>query len=665
MPSITMTIDQLELSPHNVRTHRADMLETAAIERSLLASGQMFPLLVHPWKGRKDRWGVFAGGRRWRSFKNLVERGDLPADHPIDVVVRDLSDAELTELSLAENLVRRDLRPYEIYAAVLKAQKRGAGPEEIARETGQELVWVRRALRLATLAPVLLAALETDRLSVDQAQAFGATDDQALQARVWTELCGTGDMLGGSTTPAIIRARLKVGDPELQKLLRFVGDEAYRAAGGRFELDLFAGQAEQRGRVADESVLRDLVDVKLGEIRGEWRKSLGREVRFQAKPPQTTWGSTDHALEIQPTVNATEGAGIELPAGDVVGTIDIGPDGTENVRFWWASHAAKRGKKPAANGIATPTAPSRAANRAKVGTGAAILQGEGYGARQAADAQLKEQEGLTADGVTILRSLRRAILRAGLVQAAHEGSTLGRDYLVWAQLRMRLAITGRYGEADGSEKIGMRPLAASDPDGEPAHAFLAESEAGRAWQAAIAEIKGQLFLTEPDPPTAFALYRHAVQPVKLLAEAVVAGLALERSLDADGYRIAVHDELAAHAGVASEQAVRHWWQPTAAFLELLPTAERRAIAQPFLEPAAFAGWTKLKSAELTPLVLRVVQGTAPSTKKTMQIAAAQWVHPLLTFARPNRTRDAFVDQPEPDPHAPAAHYFVELAEAAE
>ena len=642
MPSTTMTIDQLELSPHNVRTHRPDMLETGAIERSLLASGQMFPLLVHPWKGRKDRWGVFAGGRRWRSFKNLIERGELPRDHPIDVVVRDLPDVELTELSLAENLLRRDLRRYEEFAAVLKAHRRGASPDEIAHAIGQELTWVRGALRLATLAPPLLAALETERLSLEQAQAFGATEDHALQVAAWKDLCGTGDMLGQHTTGAVIRARLKVGDPELQRLLAFVGDETYREAGGRFELDLFAGQAEQRGRVADETILRDLIDVKLGEIRTAQRQRVGREVRFQAKPPQTTWGSTDHALEI--AVSEADDGSIELPAGDVVGTIAIGAGGTADVRWWWASHAAKRGKKPPAEGRATVASP-RATHSGPIGVGTAIGGGSYDNARSRADAALKEQEGLTADGVSIMRSIRRSVLRAGLIDAARSGSSLGRDYFTWAQLRLHLTRKDAY-TADRSEHIGMRGLASADPDGEPARPFLDGSEADRSWKEAIAELKAQGFIAEIDPAKALTLYRQAPQSVKLLAEAVVAGLGLERSLAADGYRIPAHDELAAHAGVASDASVRRWWRPTAAFLELLPIAERRAIAEPFLEPKAFAGWTKLKSAELTPLALRVVEGTAPSTRKAMQQAAGEWVHPLLAFAGPNRTPDFTVDHPE-------------------
>ncbi|MDF1506314.1 ParB/Srx family N-terminal domain-containing protein, partial [Roseisolibacter sp. H3M3-2] len=89
MPSIPVTIDKLELSPFNARKDKRDMEATEAMEASLLAKGQIFPLLVHPLAGKKGRFGVFAGGRRLRSFRRLIARGALPADHPIEIIIHD------------------------------------------------------------------------------------------------------------------------------------------------------------------------------------------------------------------------------------------------------------------------------------------------------------------------------------------------------------------------------------------------------------------------------------------------------------------------------------------------------------------------------------------------------------------------------------------------
>lgn len=82
MPSTTLTIDQIEISPLNVRTHRPDAEDTGALEASILADGLLNPIVVHPMLGRKGRWGAVAGGRRTRAIKALVGRGDLPRDWP-------------------------------------------------------------------------------------------------------------------------------------------------------------------------------------------------------------------------------------------------------------------------------------------------------------------------------------------------------------------------------------------------------------------------------------------------------------------------------------------------------------------------------------------------------------------------------------------------------
>ena len=634
MPSITMTIDQLRLSPHNVRTNREDQFATEALERSLLANGLMLPLLVHPMRGRAGQWGVFAGGRRYRALKRLVDRGDLPADHAIDVVVRDLPDAELTEASLSENLLRRDLRPYEIFAAVLRASSRGEAPEQIAKALGQELIWVKQALRLATLAPPLLVALETERLSVEQARAFGATDDHAAQVAVWKELCGTGDMLAEGTTPELIRKRLKIGDPELQKLLRFVGDDAYRAAKGRFQFDLFTGQAEQRGRVMDESILRDLVDVKLGEIRAEWRASLGREVRFQAHPPQNSYRQPDLSLEIEPTLNAAEGAGIELPAGDVVGTIEIGAYGAHNVRFWWASAAAKR-SSTAPKKTATPKAAAPA--RAPIGTSSlanAINDAASPGVKREADAAIKEDTGLGQDSVEIMRTLRRAVFRAALIGEARNHRTWAIDYFVWAQLRMKL---GDAHEAQVGMKVVGEDRSAASMLG---HDIVQATPAYRLWQDALGEIRRSPVINSADLEDSFAWYSARPPAFKRVAEAIVAGLAMERTLGADGYDLPVPALIAANIGL-NDELIRCLWQPSPELLARIPRADQLAIAEPFLERVTFGAWQRLKAPELTDKLHELLTGAGAHAKASMSEAARRWVHPLLGFGV-----SAPVEQPE-------------------
>lgn len=621
----TLTIAQLRLSPFNVRTDLRDATATEALEASILERGLMQPLNVHKMKGGTT-WGAFAGGRRYRSIKNLIERGALPADWPVPVrEYVGFSEAQLIEQSLAENMLRRDLRDYELFAGIRRAHARGESVEAIAAALGQETTRVRRWLRLGELAEPVFAAFKADQITGEHAEAYAATSDTALQLAVFQQLQ---PLPFHERTAAKIRAALKVGDAEATRQLRFVGDEAYLAAGGRFELDLFADAADMRGRVVDEGILRQLVDAKLDETRKDLRRRSGRpDLRFVPQPPQREGFGTDYSLQIHPT-GAADGQ-IKLPDGDIVARLWISESGVPSADWWWASRAAKFGNEKPAR---APVPAARA-----LGSGAAV--GQKYdGARQTANAAIKEEAGLTADAIEIFRTLRCTILRAILVTAARNDRTVGRDYLVWAQLRMLLT-------DDRSATVGMRPFAGPSDSFGAAHAHglakdhVAATQAAKEWDEALAELRCQPFLTEKDLPAAFIAFHDAPLAMRDLAAAVAAGLALERSLNAPGYQIPVHDTVAAFARLSTDRAVRDIWAPTEALIGMLPKKEQLAIAEPLVENAVYASWGRLKAAEVTPLVVSALAGTAGALRKTMRDAALRWVHPLLSF-RPDRRADA-------------------------
>lgn len=672
------TIDELRLSQLNVRTNEEDANATEALQASILAHGLFQPLIVHPMKGAKNKFAVLAGGRRYRAIRRLVDNGDLPADWPIDTVERDVSDREIIELSLAENLLRRQLRPYEIYAAVAKAQRRGATAEEIAKHFGQSLKAVRQWLRLSNLEPAIFTAYASGKISHEQACAYAATENHALQRLAYDKLVSAPEW---QARPATIRQLMKVGDREAEKLLRFVGLETYRAAGGEFELDLFADDAEMRGHVTDEGLLRQLTDAKLETIRDEIRALSNRPVRFAPDPPRNDYG-TAYNLELKPTRTALEegkrnrlealqreqadleaqarecvdaegavlpdreeqierinswfvpneaeiaaieaGRKLELPDGDIFATLEIKADSTHEVRWWWASEKARGGKAKAPAGKSL--GPIARAEPVSLHDGDAIRgSGKEYQATAAANAVAKDQHGLTETGVQVMRSLRREILRALLIENAHAGKDIGHDYFIWAQLRMALA-------SNRSSQIGARQLSSSAETVPPVvdehlHMTLAHS----VWEGALREISDQSFMTEKNLQAALIDFLNASPAMKNLASAVLAGIALERSAEVDGFRIPAHDAVAHMTARGFDAAVRRLWEPTAELIDLLPKAQRLAIAEPLVEPAIFKTWGKLKGPELTPHIVRVVTGTAKSIRSAMKRTAESWVHPLIRF----------------------------------
>ncbi|MEA3390038.1 MAG: ParB/RepB/Spo0J family partition protein [Pseudomonadota bacterium] len=690
----TMTIGELCVSPYNVRTNEVDANAIAGMAESLLTRGQLYPLVVHPMParpGKRKTYGALAGGRRYRAFSLLITQGKLPASHPIDVIVRDITDeGELRELSLAENLVRVELRPYEVYAAVARAHLTRS-LKDIADTNGQTVETVRQWARLGNLHPTVFAALEAGQIGTKHAMAFGATDDQDLQLHAFNLFMQRSDR-GGDHAPGVIRRLLKVGDSELTKLLHFVTEKAYRDAGGRYELDLFADQAEERGRVCDEGLLLQMVEAKLERTRVLLRQQVanhtpGRGLRFEANPPREGnfggWAQdleisadaadvhpddaersayvqnemvelekraelllSDPALSQEAKDAAIAAIDVEyepleqelgqidsrrtlaLPEGDIFATLEIEQDGTLETRFWWASRKAKReAEKPPTSSRPPLTRPipkveAEAAVRAimpKPGRGGvAIDSSYGFGERQKADFAIKDEHGLTADGVQVLRGLRREVLRCALLDDAEADGTYGRDYATWCLLRFELA--GGYGH-----ELGARRLAGGyethNGSWQVVQPHLKRSVAGMRWTKEGEQLRAHASISEKDLATAFRAYLEESELWKNKAGAYLAGLMLERSLNAPGYQVPLHDLLAAGVRL-NDMTLRGYVEPTEEIVELLPKAQRLALAKPHVDKMAFGTWGKLKAAELTAPVTRALR------------KARNWVHPLMQFAPP-------------------------------
>jgi len=613
MPRI-VTVDQLCISPFNVRLNAEDAEATTALEASIAVRGVLFPLIVHDMARYRDQalpgepvaaWGVLAGGRRLRAIRRLVAAGTLSRDFEVEVVTRDLSPAEITELSLAENLLRRQLRPYEVYAAVARAAEQGSEIEEIAEHLGQRPVWVRQWLRLGRLVPAIFQAYVEGVISDEVAQAFAATEDEELQRAAWTHFAS---MHPSERSPSRVRAWYKIGDPALDRLLRFVHEDVYRAAGGRYELDLFADGPE-RGRVVDDGTLRELAEAKLASIRQDLRlRSRRPELRFAGQAPQHH-GHADSGLEFFP---AKKSGKLALPEGDVVVTIDIDAAGEAQPRYWWASRKAKR------DAVREGEAPALLAQPAEKKIDGAGAFDKYSDASQTARAAVKDEHGLTADGLQAMRSMRREVLRALLVADALNDGAIGRDYAVWTQLRQELKRLPR--TADGGARTLYPPWHGGE-DAEPADVVqphLEEMKAHSLWAAAVAEVVAQPFMVLDDPADAFAAFYFATDRMKKAAGAVLAGLALFRSCNVPGWRIGVHDRIADILG-ADDGTIRELWQPTAKFMALFPKMKRLELAQPHVEADAFREWHKLSDTILTSAVAGAVD----------QVPG--WVHPLLSF----------------------------------
>ncbi|HWB46191.1 MAG TPA: ParB/RepB/Spo0J family partition protein, partial [Hyphomicrobiaceae bacterium] len=99
-----LSIDQLHPSGLNPRKH-FDPIELAELAESIRNKGLVQPIVARP-DAQRGGFEIVAGERRWRAAQKA-------GVHNVPVIVRDLTDVELAELAIIENVQRADLNPIE------------------------------------------------------------------------------------------------------------------------------------------------------------------------------------------------------------------------------------------------------------------------------------------------------------------------------------------------------------------------------------------------------------------------------------------------------------------------------------------------------------------------------------------------------------------------
>lgn len=179
-------IDRLERNPDQPRrVFDAKLLEE--LTASIKDKGVLQPILVRPLPeglagkrklksgSSKEAYQIVAGERRWQaSLKAGLDQ--LPA------LIRDLTDQEVLEIGVVENVQRADLNPIEEAMAyqALKDQF-GRRQEDIANAIGKSRSHVANCLRLLTLPSIARDYLAEGKISAGHARAvLSAPDPKAL-----------------------------------------------------------------------------------------------------------------------------------------------------------------------------------------------------------------------------------------------------------------------------------------------------------------------------------------------------------------------------------------------------------------------------------------------------------------------------------------------------
>lgn len=183
--------------------------ETALRELSdsIKLHGLIQPLLVRPMDD--GSYQIVAGERRWRASR-------LAGIEKVPVVIKELSDSEVCELALIENLQREDLNPIEEaegYKTLMESYS--LTQEQVAERVGKSRPAIANSLRLLALTKAEREALQNGEITAGHARALLSIPDKELRKEAF-ELAKTGasvreiERISKQQTPGIVMKRPKI-----------------------------------------------------------------------------------------------------------------------------------------------------------------------------------------------------------------------------------------------------------------------------------------------------------------------------------------------------------------------------------------------------------------------------------------------------------------------
>ncbi len=231
---------KLYLSDANVRKTRNDQ-EDAQLSADIEARGLLQNLLVTKSK-KRGQYAVIAGGRRLRAIGMIIDRGAWAADAEVECKLLEGSEETAGEASLAENFQRVGMSPAEECRAFQHFIKEGSDIAAVAKRFGLTQRFVEGRLRLANLAAPIFEALAAGDITLEIAKAYAATDQHEVQMRVFEQMRHAYNPSADAIRRMVATGSMRGNDP----IALLIGEDAYVAAGGKVERDLFSDAGEDR-----------------------------------------------------------------------------------------------------------------------------------------------------------------------------------------------------------------------------------------------------------------------------------------------------------------------------------------------------------------------------------------------------------------------------------
>ena len=170
----TTKVKLMDIEPNREQPRKQfDEEALAELSDSIAQHGVLQPLLVRPMPD--GGYQLVAGERRWRASR-MAGLTEVP------VVIRDLTDAQVAELALVENLQRENLNPLEEANGYKElSDKFGYTQEKISGIVGKSRPSIANALRLLNLPEAVQEMVSDGSLSMGHARAVLSLEDDKMK----------------------------------------------------------------------------------------------------------------------------------------------------------------------------------------------------------------------------------------------------------------------------------------------------------------------------------------------------------------------------------------------------------------------------------------------------------------------------------------------------
>lgn len=169
--AVMMDIQKVEPNREQPRK-KFDEDSLLELSESIKQFGVLQPLLV---QDKKDYYEIVAGERRWRAAK-MAKLKEIP------VVIKNLTEQEMVEISLIENIQRENLNPIEEAIAYKRLlEEFDLKQDEVAERVSKSRTAVTNSMRLLKLSEEVQQMLIDDLLSTGHARALLAIEDPEKQ----------------------------------------------------------------------------------------------------------------------------------------------------------------------------------------------------------------------------------------------------------------------------------------------------------------------------------------------------------------------------------------------------------------------------------------------------------------------------------------------------